>query len=412
VTQARPEGPTKNGGIPRVAETLDSLFSRLRRFPDVEAPNLQAWDATDRLLLDTAVDLRAAGQLTPGAGIAVVGDRYGALTLGALTLGAMTLGAPEPGGGAGEVASTVRVHEDLVTGERALRHNASATGFTGGFEQLPLASAVAGAGLVLLQLPRSLAELEETADAVARYAAPGAVLLAGGRIKHMSLGMNAVLERYFGEVQPQRARQKSRILLARNPKPVSAAPPFPVTERHAGPDLTVCARGAVFAGTGLDIGTRFLLDFLPQMPGVRHAIDLGCGTGILAALYARSHPDSRVTATDRSAAAVASALATARANGLEERVDVLQDDAMSTLPDASAGLVLLNPPFHLGAAVHAGAGLKLIEAAARVLEPGGELWTVFNSHLRYRPALERLVGPTREAGRNPKFTVTASVRQR
>ena len=54
--------------------------------------------------------------------------------------------------------------------------------------------------------------------------------------------------------------------------------------------------------------------------------------------------------------------------------------------------------------MHAGAGIKLIEAAARVLAPGGELWTVFNSHLHYQPALERLVGPTREVGRNPKFT--------
>ena len=84
---------------------------------------------------------------------------------------------------------------------------------------------------------------------------------------------------------------------------------------------------------------------------------------------------------------------------------------MSTLPDASADLILLNPPFHLEAAVHAGAGIKLIEAAGRVLAPGGELWTVFNSHLHYRPALERLIGPTREVGRNPKFTVTASTRR-
>ena len=69
--------------------TLDSLFSRMGRFPDVEAPNLQAWDATDKLLLDTAADLLAAGALHPGSRIAVVGDRYGALTLGALTLGAL-----------------------------------------------------------------------------------------------------------------------------------------------------------------------------------------------------------------------------------------------------------------------------------------------------------------------------------
>lgn len=376
--------------------TLETLFSRLRRFPDVEAANLQAWDATDKLLLDTA-----AGLLGPGSRLAVVGDRYGALTLGALALA-----GPTPHAG------PVRVHQDLITGERALRHNAGALGITGGFEQLPLgASLLAGATVVLLQLPKSLAELEEIADAVARHAAPGVVLLAGGRVKHMSLGMNAVLERYFGTVQPQLARQKSRILLASGPRPATGAPPYPVTAVNAELGLTVCARGAVFAGTGLDIGTRFLLDFLPRMPHARHAIDLGCGTGILAAMYARSNPDARVTATDQSAAAVDSALATARANGLQGRIDVLQDDALSSLPQGSADLVLLNPPFHLGAAVHAGAGLKMIQAAGRALAPGGELWTVFNSHLHYQPALERLIGPTREVGRNPKFTVTASTRK-
>ena len=379
---------------------LDSLFSRLGRFPDVEAANLQAWDATDRLLLDSVTDLLAAGVLRPGSRLAVVGDRYGALTLGALALDAAGWAGP------------VRVHQDLITGEHALRHNAGRLGVGGGFEQLPLgAGLLSGAGVVLLQLPKSLAELEEIADAIARHASPDVVLLSGGRVKHMSLGMNAVLERHFNEVQPQRARQKSRILLARGPGPATGAPPFPVTEVNPELGLTVCARGAVFAGTGLDIGTRFLLDFLPQLPPARHAIDLGCGTGILAAMYARANPGSRVTATDQSAAAVDSARATVEANGLAAQVTVLQDDAMASLPEASADLILLNPPFHVGAAVHAGAGLKLIEAAARVLAPGVELWTVFNSHLHYRPALQRLIGPTREVGRNPKFTVTASIRK-
>ena len=381
--------------------TLESLFSRLGRFPDVEAANLQAWDATDKLLLDTAGDLPAAGFLRPGSRLAILGDRYGALTLGALALG-----AAGPGNG------PVRVHQDLITGERALRHNAGKLGVDGGFEQLPLgAGLLAGATLVLLQLPKSLAELEEIADAIARHAAPDVVLLAGGRVKHMSLGMNAVLERHFSEVQPQHARQKSRILLARGPRPADGAPPFPITDVNTELGLTVCARGAVFAGTGLDIGTRFLLEFLPRMPPARHAIDLGCGTGILAAMYARSHPGSRVTATDQSAAAVDSARATAEANGLGAQITVLQDDAMGLLPAGDADLILLNPPFHVGAAVHAGAGVKLIEAAARVLAPGGELWTVFNSHLHYQPALQRLIGPTREVGRNPKFTVTASIRK-
>jgi 16S rRNA (guanine1207-N2)-methyltransferase len=362
----------------------------------VEAPNLQAWDATDRLLLDTAAE-----RMQPGSSVTVIGDRYGALTLGAVAV-------LSPG--------TLRVHQDLITGEQALRLNtAEMLGLDAagaGFTQLPLGpELLEGADIVLLQLPKTLAELDQIAEAVARHAAPEAVLLAGGRVKHMSLGMNAVLERHFSSVAPQLARQKSRVIVASGPQGSGEPERFPVVEHLAEIDLNVAAHGAVFAGPRLDIGTRFLLTFLPAMRTARHAVDLGCGTGILAAMYARQHPGTAVTATDQSAAAVASALATAAANGLAGQVHVLQDDAMATLTDGSADLILLNPPFHVGAGVHAGAGLKLIEAAGRVLAPGGELWTVFNRHLAYFPALERHVGPTVVKGQNPKFTVTLSTRR-
>jgi 16S rRNA (guanine1207-N2)-methyltransferase len=119
-----------------------------------------------------------------------------------------------------------------------------------------------------------------------------------------------------------------------------------------------------------------------------------------------------VVATDRSAAAVRSARATMAANGVAGRVAVEHDDAGSSLPEGGADVVLLNPPFHLGASVHAGAGLKLVEAAGRLLAPGGELWCVANSHLDYRAALQGAVGRTETAGRTRKFTVTRSVRRR
>jgi len=73
-------------------------------------------------------------------------------------------------------------------------------------------------------------------------------------------------------------------------------------------------------------------------------------------------------------------------------------------------VVVLNPPFHSDAALATGIAEHLFAESARVLRPGGELWCVWNSHLRYRGALTRIVGPTRQIARNPKFTVTASVR--
>lgn len=47
---------------------LDRVFAGLRRFPDVEAPNLFAHDASDRLLLETAAEHARAGMRVPSSG--------------------------------------------------------------------------------------------------------------------------------------------------------------------------------------------------------------------------------------------------------------------------------------------------------------------------------------------------------
>ena len=269
------------------------------------------------------------------------------------------------------------------------------------------AELVDGATLVLLRLPRSLDALGEIAALVAAHADPSVRVIAGGRLKHMSLSMNDVLARHFGRVDVSHARQKSRLLIASEPIPGTAVEPR--REFHADLDLWVVATGGVFAGTSIDIGTRALLDVLQQVPPFERAVDLGCGTGVLAASLARMRPGTRVLASDASAAAVASSALTMEANGLD--VEVRREDALSGVDAASIDLVVLNPPFHTGAAVDSRISTRLFEAAARVLRPGGELWTVWNSHLGYRPVLERLVGETRQVSRTPKFTVTASRRR-
>ncbi|MDQ1525963.1 MAG: rRNA (guanine1207-N2)-methyltransferase [Microbacteriaceae bacterium] len=357
---------------------------RLRRYPDLESPELQASDTADTLILDQAAPLHDRD-------VVVIGDDYGALTIGALADG----------------AASVRVHQDSMLGELALHSNAAGRG---GLVSLPLGEElVGGATTVLMRLPRSLDALEEIAALIAAVADPAVVVVAGGRIKHMSLGMNEVLRRHFGTLDVSLARQKSRVLIARSPLPSQV--PQPRREFNEELALWVCATGAVFAGSRLDIGTRFLLSVLDQAaPDARTAIDLGCGSGILAAALARDRPELTVIASDLSAAAVASARATAEANGLAARMSVVRDVGLSSQPPSSADLVVLNPPFHVGSTVHPGLADRLFEEAARVLRPGGELWTVYNSHLGYRPVLRRLVGETREVARNAKFTVAMSRR--
>ena len=102
-------------------------LGELRRHPDVEGHGLEASDAADRLILDEAAAL--AEGLGPG-GLVVIDDAYGALALGSAAAG----------------ARGIRVHQDLVTGERALAANAERAGFAGDVRSLPLGARAARRG--------------------------------------------------------------------------------------------------------------------------------------------------------------------------------------------------------------------------------------------------------------------------
>lgn len=389
-------------------------FAKLRRWPDLESPELVAVDAADRLLLEELSDALTRDPSLTASDLVVIGDTHGALTLGAISFGELGLEGPAAR------LTHVKVHQDTRSGELAFDANAAAFA-----EFLPVgatfthhalnAQLVAGARIVILRLPRALEQLEQWAALIAAHAAPDVLVLAGGRIKHMTLGMNEVMGRYFDTVEASLAQQKSRVLRVRGPRVEEArqaAATWPKRQYHADADLTVCAEGGVFAGTSIDIGTLSLLAVLDRISGKQgqRIIDFGCGTGILATQLARLRPTAHVIASDQSAAAVASARATAEANGVGGRVEVILDDGLSMQADESADLIVFNPPFHSGAAVHAGTSTRLFAEAGRVLKPGGELWVVANRHLSYKPILKNLVGPTREVRRNAKFTVTASVK--
>ncbi|WP_062295899.1 class I SAM-dependent methyltransferase [Demequina maris] len=372
---------------------MSAIFDALRRWPDVEAPDLVAVDAADRLILDESAERRASA--LPGD-IVVINDSYGALTLGAAHAG----------------ASGIRTHIDAITGERALEANASRVDLSGHFRSVPLdAELVNGARIVLLRLPRTVDALRDIAGLIAAHADPSVVVFAGGRLKHMSVSMNAVLRENFGQLDISHARQKSRVLIARAPR--DGRDPTPAAAHVDG--LEVRAFGGAFAGARLDIGTRLLLENLPDAPvgGTPDdpLIDLACGTGIIGAWMATRYPGAHVHSCDQSSVAVASAHATMLANGIEDRVTVVRDDMLGARPSASASFIALNPPFHSAAAVTDLIAPRMFGDVARVLRPGGQLWCVWNSGLRYRPLLERAIGPTEQVARNAKFTVTVSTRR-
>lgn len=389
-----PSGPSAQASL------LPDLFDGLRRWPDVEAENLYAADAADRLILDTCA---AAIPGQPGTApwpqsIAIIGDHYGALALGALALG----------------STQVRVHTDSLTARRAIEANLNRLlpQAAGHLSFHPLAEVAEQAATILLAMPRGRDVLGEQVAAVAAVADPGAKLFAGGRIKHMSRGMNEVLSAHFTHLDVSLARQKSRVLTASIPRDEQPDSNFPATATHQvrNTAFTLVAGAGTFGAARLDPGTRLLLENLPNLSTHDTLIDLACGNGSIGIFAALQYPSLRVDASDHSASAVASTLAAAQRNDLGQRITAVQDDALSRLPAQSATLITLNPPFHIGNIVTADIAFKLIDDAARVLAPGGTLVCVFNSHLRYRSELARRIGPTTQLARDKTFTVTSSTR--
>ena len=229
------------------------------------------------------------------------------------------------------------------------------------------------------EIPKSLARLDYLARSIASAGYDDIRVVLGGNNKHLSRGMNATLAESFTDVGASRGRGKFRCLVASGPRSVSYEPVH-------GDGLV--AFGGVFSGAKPDRGGELLRSCLPAEPG--RLLDLGCGNGSVTRGL-----DAQATDSD------ADAVLSARAIGL----DATWDDAGSRFPDASFDTIALNPPFHDGTAVDATLVQHLLDASVRLLAPGGALYLVHNSHLRYRGEVEAQFARVTEVARNQKFTV-------
>lgn len=270
----------------------------------------------------------------------------------------------------------------------------------------------------IVNAPKATQALAET---IAALQAHVTTIIVIGRSNSMSRAVNKELARGFARVDVSPGAGKHRMIIGSRPLSSPSLPSFPkhgtITHPATGV-LGTRAHGACFSGVKNDEGSALLLqavaaEVAPESP--QAVLDLGCGNGWLLSAVMKLTTKARGVGVDVSKAAVASARETAEANGLE--VEVILADA--THPQTLAGtdslastagydLILLNPPFHQGTTIETDTATELMRSATALLAPGGQVFTVFNSHLRYRETLERLIGPSDQVVRTSKFTVVRS----
>ncbi|KQQ19178.1 hypothetical protein ASF48_14570 [Rathayibacter sp. Leaf299] len=150
--------------------------------------------------------------------------------------------------------------------------------------------------------------------------------------------------------------------------------PRRITARLAGRDLELTTAGGVFSPGHVDLGTRVLLDTVPEPPAGGDLLDLGCGWGPIALALALDAPDARVWAVDVNQRALELVRRNCEELGVNNVNAVLPEDVPD---DVRFSTVWSNPPIRIGKVeLHA-----LLERWLPRLETGADAWLVVQRNL-------------------------------
>lgn len=380
--------------MPTVPEIFTTAFGSypLQRYPrptgsaDKQQP-LRAWDAADEYLLQW---LHQQGLPRTAAATLIVNDSFGALTV---SLSHTPLWS----------------QSDSVLAQLGCRANLAANAIPADDIQLldSLQAPTAAIELALVKIPKSLALLEDQLYRLRPLLSPGAKVVGAGMTKTIHNSTLQLFARVLGPTHTSLAQKKARLIFCQPaPQDWRGDSPYPSYYPLENTELTLCNHAAVFSRAGLDIGSRFLLQNLPDLGATREIIDLGCGNGVLGLMAKRQWPGLHCHFYDESHMAIASARHNIEAAfGSTAGCEFSVNDCLRGVPANSADAILNNPPFHQQQVVGDHIAWQMFRDSHRVLRRGGLLCVVGNRHLGYHSKLQRLFGNCEVSASNRKFVI-------
>lgn len=364
---------------------------QLRRLPYRKNDLLRAWDAADEYLLNHL----ASNVIAQNARIVILNDSFGALPIALSQYRPTAL-------------------SDSCLSQQATRNNLALNGIADGQVSLldSLALPEAGIDYLLIKIPKTLALLEYQLHRLRPLLKAGCQVIAAGMVKTMPATAWKLMDRLIGPTVPSLAVKKARLIFASLDENLRLPEnPYPMRYRLEHGDFQICNHANVFSRDSLDIGTRFLLEHLPQNPGDKDIVDLGCGNGVVGLLLAEKNPQANLSFVDESFMAIASARENfAAAHADRRQAEFVVGDGLNDFPADSADCIVCNPPFHQQHVIGDHIAWQMFQQSHKVLRKGGELRVIGNRHLNYHLALRKLFGSCRQVAANAKFVIFSCIK--
>ena len=150
--------------------------------------------------------------------------------------------------------------------------------------------------------------------------------------------------------------------------PTSESKPVPCAFPYRGYGLNFMTDAGVFSKGELDVGSRLLLDALPDLAG--DVLDLGCGWGAIGIAIAKANKAARIVMADVNHRALGLCQDNCQRNGVT--AEVIESDGMSAVMGRKFNAIVTNPPIRAGKQVI----YKMFADAAVSLNDGGALYLV------------------------------------
>jgi len=358
---------------------------QLATYPETGRETTQPWNSADDYLLSEGLsDIPSDPHQ---ARLLIINDNWGALSCPFAQLGYQ-----------------VSCYTDSFCSRMAISHNQQRNDIAENITLInDLTEASQDTDSIYIQLPKSFDSLHFWLSQLIDAGLAGKTLFIAGMAKHIPIKWLNWLENHCQNYQQFPIRKKARLMTVTLP---DRLPELKTLKGYEYNGNLYQGYPGVFARDHLDIGSRVLLEHLPEnITG--HVVDLGCGNGLLAKEIHRQNPDIKLTLCDDSAVAIRSA----QENLADiENASFIHTDALQDLQQP-ADWIICNPPFHKGNQVLTDIAQRMFAQAAQKLNKGGKLLVIANRHLPYSGQFKRHFGGFKVLHKDAKFSLYLCVKR-